>query len=146
MLLIAFTVDPYRPLTFTFSIMTVIFYIKNIIGFFTRMRTAFVKGVTERYQQQHGQAAKHGTLRTLTSIVQAELHDVGLTTPQIVSRAFSSWKRSILSEIYLCHACSYQEIEDGNARTGMGGVCGDHDGDAAAHSCADGTAPVLLRS
>eukprot|EP01047_Picozoa_sp_COSAG01_P028144 COSAG01_NODE_1881_length_8990_cov_36.296142_3_plen_59_part_00 len=25
---------------------------------------------------------------------------------------------SILTEIYLCHACSYQEIEDGNARPG----------------------------
>jgi hypothetical protein len=35
-----------------------------------------------------------------------------------VSRAFPSWKRSILTEIYLCHACSYQEIEDGSARTG----------------------------
>eukprot|EP01049_Picozoa_sp_SAG25_P003024 SAG25_NODE_165_length_13094_cov_31.386149_12_plen_337_part_00 len=35
-----------------------------------------------------------------------------------VSRAFPSWKRSILTEIYLCHACSYQEIEDGNARAG----------------------------
>jgi hypothetical protein len=34
-----------------------------------------------------------------------------------VSRAFPSWKRSILTEIYLCHACSYQGIEDGNART-----------------------------
>jgi hypothetical protein len=29
--------------------------------------------------------------------------------------------RSILTEIYLCHACSYHEIEDGNARAGGGG-------------------------
>jgi hypothetical protein len=35
-----------------------------------------------------------------------------------VSRAFPSWNRSILTEIYLCHACSYHETEDGNARTG----------------------------
>jgi hypothetical protein len=35
-----------------------------------------------------------------------------------VSQAFPSWKRSILTEIYLCHACSYHEIEDGNARAG----------------------------
>jgi hypothetical protein len=35
------------------------------------------------------------------------------------ARAFPYWNRSILTEIYLCHACSYlQEIEDGNARTG----------------------------
>jgi hypothetical protein len=27
-----------------------------------------------------------------------------------VGRAFPSWNRSILTEIYLCHACSYQEI------------------------------------
>jgi hypothetical protein len=33
-------------------------------------------------------------------------------------RAFPSCKRSILTEIYLCHACSYHEIEDGNARAG----------------------------
>jgi small GTP-binding protein len=37
-----------------------------------------------------------------------------------VSRAFPSCARSILTEIYLCHACSCQEIEDGNAaRAGM---------------------------
>jgi hypothetical protein len=35
-----------------------------------------------------------------------------------VSRAFPSWKRSILTEIFLCHACSYHETEDGNARAG----------------------------
>eukprot|EP01047_Picozoa_sp_COSAG01_P076813 COSAG01_NODE_13619_length_1557_cov_17.990398_3_plen_112_part_00 len=36
-----------------------------------------------------------------------------------VSRAFPSWNRSILTEIYLCHACASQEIEDGNARAGQ---------------------------
>eukprot|EP01047_Picozoa_sp_COSAG01_P046042 COSAG01_NODE_4291_length_5167_cov_3.885556_2_plen_188_part_00 len=45
----------------------------------------------------------------------------------VVSRAFPSWNRSILTEIYLCHACSYHEIGDGNARTGAlphaGHVC-----------------------
>jgi hypothetical protein len=35
-----------------------------------------------------------------------------------VSRAFPSWKRSLLTEIYLCHACSDHEIEDGNAWAG----------------------------
>jgi hypothetical protein len=30
----------------------------------------------------------------------------------VVSRAFSSCTRSILTEIYLCHACSCQEIEE----------------------------------
>jgi hypothetical protein len=38
---------------------------------------------------------------------------------EAASRAFPSWNRSILTEIYLCRACSsYHEIEDGNARTG----------------------------
>jgi hypothetical protein len=35
-----------------------------------------------------------------------------------VSRAFPPWNRSILTEMYLCHACSCHEIEDGNAWTG----------------------------
>jgi hypothetical protein len=39
---------------------------------------------------------------------------------QPVSRAFSSWNRSILTEIYPCHACSDHEFEDGNARAGTG--------------------------
>jgi hypothetical protein len=38
--------------------------------------------------------------------------------PTRVSRAFPSWNRSMLTDIYLCHACSYQEIENGSARTG----------------------------
>eukprot|EP01047_Picozoa_sp_COSAG01_P037344 COSAG01_NODE_2962_length_6786_cov_21.580544_3_plen_153_part_00 len=40
--------------------------------------------------------------------------------PWTVSRPFPSWSRSILTEIYLCHACSCQQIniEGGNARTG----------------------------
>jgi hypothetical protein len=29
-----------------------------------------------------------------------------------VSRPFPSWNRSILTEMYLCHACSYPELED----------------------------------
>eukprot|EP01047_Picozoa_sp_COSAG01_P000834 COSAG01_NODE_16_length_40091_cov_15.728646_47_plen_137_part_00 len=37
-----------------------------------------------------------------------------------MSRAFPSWDRSILTEIYRCHDCSCHEIEDGhvNARAG----------------------------
>eukprot|EP01047_Picozoa_sp_COSAG01_P051484 COSAG01_NODE_5318_length_4337_cov_11.889571_7_plen_138_part_01 len=37
-----------------------------------------------------------------------------------VSRAFPSWKRSIVTEIYLlvCHTCSHHGAEDGNARAG----------------------------
>jgi hypothetical protein len=30
-----------------------------------------------------------------------------------VSGAFPSWKRSMSTEIYLCHACSCHEVEDG---------------------------------
>ena len=29
----------------------------------------------------------------------------------LVSRPFPSWNRSILTEIYLCHACSYHEVQ-----------------------------------
>jgi hypothetical protein len=35
-----------------------------------------------------------------------------------VSRPFPSWNRSILAEIYLCHACSNHDIEDGHGRAG----------------------------
>jgi hypothetical protein len=35
-----------------------------------------------------------------------------------VSRAFPSWNRSILTDIYLCQACSDHAIEHGNARIG----------------------------
>eukprot|EP01047_Picozoa_sp_COSAG01_P099097 COSAG01_NODE_29175_length_643_cov_1.343750_1_plen_178_part_10 len=38
----------------------------------------------------------------------------------VVSRPFPSWNRSILTEIYRCHACSYHEIEDENGRAGTG--------------------------
>eukprot|EP01047_Picozoa_sp_COSAG01_P111992 COSAG01_NODE_40764_length_459_cov_67.063889_1_plen_121_part_10 len=36
-----------------------------------------------------------------------------------MSPAFPSCTRSILTEIYLCHACSCHAIEDGNAWTGI---------------------------
>eukprot|EP01047_Picozoa_sp_COSAG01_P026883 COSAG01_NODE_1748_length_9329_cov_99.035861_11_plen_286_part_00 len=42
----------------------------------------------------------------------------GSSTWTVVSRAFPSWNRSILTEIHLCHACFHHEIENGNARTG----------------------------
>jgi hypothetical protein len=35
-----------------------------------------------------------------------------LSGARLVSRAFPSCTRSILTEIYLCHACSDHEIED----------------------------------
>jgi hypothetical protein len=43
-----------------------------------------------------------------------------LEKADLVSRAFQSWKRSILTEIYLCHACSDHGIEgmETNARAG----------------------------
>jgi hypothetical protein len=47
--------------------------------------------------------------------------------PSTVSRPFSSWNRPMLTEIYLCHACSYHEIEDGNGRAGRR-ACAAHRG------------------
>jgi hypothetical protein len=40
----------------------------------------------------------------------------------MASAPFPSWNRSILTDIYLCHACSYHEIEDGNGAPGGGGL------------------------
>jgi hypothetical protein len=42
-----------------------------------------------------------------------------LGTPEGVSGAFPSLTRFILTEIYLCHACYCQEIEDDEARRPM---------------------------
>jgi hypothetical protein len=45
----------------------------------------------------------------------------GLPGRRGVGRAFPSWKRCILTEIYLlCHACSYHEVEGGIAARGRG--------------------------
>eukprot|EP01047_Picozoa_sp_COSAG01_P040508 COSAG01_NODE_3416_length_6122_cov_11.318114_3_plen_105_part_00 len=38
-----------------------------------------------------------------------------------MSRPFSSWNRPILTEIYLCHACSCHKMEDRNGRAGSCG-------------------------
>jgi hypothetical protein len=57
-------------------------------------------------------------------------------TPELsegaVSRPFSSWNRSILTDIYLCHACSCQEI----LRTETAGQGGGVSADAAASALA----------
>jgi hypothetical protein len=65
--------------------------------------------------------------------------------PAAVSRAFPSWNRSILTEIYLCHTCSYQEIEDekrpgrtAHAPTIARGAWSSHDGVSAGHWAAAG--------
>eukprot|EP01047_Picozoa_sp_COSAG01_P068619 COSAG01_NODE_9957_length_2292_cov_7.086183_2_plen_336_part_00 len=60
----------------------------------------------------------------------------------IVSRAFPSCTRSILTDIYLCHAWSGHEIKDGNARPGRGGLHGDA-GQRAAGAAAQGAAGQL---
>jgi hypothetical protein len=64
--------------------------------------------------------------RCYSDVVQSSVSAPSSTLPPPpplrVSQAFPSWNRSMLTEIYLCHACSYQAIEDGNARTG--GVVG----------------------
>jgi hypothetical protein len=48
-------------------------------------------------------------------------HPAHVTALCTVSRALPSWNRSILTEIYLCHARSDHEIEDGHGRTGAAG-------------------------
>jgi hypothetical protein len=54
----------------------------------------------------------HTRIKELTSKTDV---DRSVVTRAAVSRAFPSWDRSILTEIYLCHACSYHhEVEDGN--------------------------------
>ena len=47
---------------------------------------------------------------TQTLMHAAGAHDIVWANLSFVSRPFPSWNRSILTEIYLCHACSGQEI------------------------------------
>eukprot|EP01047_Picozoa_sp_COSAG01_P037083 COSAG01_NODE_2926_length_6839_cov_5.363353_6_plen_272_part_00 len=44
--------------------------------------------------------------------------DAAAVFDEAVSRVFPSCTRSILTESYLCHGCSCQEIKDGNTRAG----------------------------
>eukprot|EP01047_Picozoa_sp_COSAG01_P041051 COSAG01_NODE_3499_length_6004_cov_2.645047_2_plen_116_part_00 len=62
-------------------------------------------------------------LESLFSSICAGHRDSDAAIAQAVdqaSRAFPSWNRPILTEIYLCHDCSYHEVEDGNAWAGGG--------------------------
>jgi hypothetical protein len=52
------------------------------------------------------------------------LRTAGLCT-QLVSWAFSSLRRSILTQIYQCHASSCHELENQNACTGAGAQAGE---------------------
>jgi hypothetical protein len=68
-----------------------------------------------------------------------------------VSRAFPSWNRSISTEIYLCHACSGHEIEDGSARTGreqllLAGVPAQSSGSLATYQSARRRAKTYLKT
>eukprot|EP01047_Picozoa_sp_COSAG01_P008474 COSAG01_NODE_335_length_18690_cov_7.693185_2_plen_656_part_00 len=70
-------------------------------------------------QQLAAAAAQHAAeVAELLSAHRAELSASQEACAEAVSRAFPSWNRSILTEIFLCHACSDQEIEDGNGRAG----------------------------
>jgi hypothetical protein len=71
----------------------------------------------------HGVSISIATMDLLGRLLSEPAFDVLRTKEQlgyVVSRAFSSWNRSISTEIYLCHACSDHEIEDGNGRAGVG--------------------------
>jgi hypothetical protein len=45
--------------------------------------------------------------------------NIGVASSDSASAPFPSWNRSILTEIYLCHACYYHETEDGNGAPGL---------------------------
>jgi hypothetical protein len=55
----------------------------------------------------------------------AQHHDRAADAPLLVSGAFFIFDavRSILTEIYICHICSGQEIEDGSASAGQSCRC-----------------------
>ena len=57
---------------------------------------------------QHWPAAYERCKAGTSAIVERAISEGRL---QVSGGAFPSWKRSILTEIYLCHACFYHEIE-----------------------------------
>jgi hypothetical protein len=77
-----------------------------------RMREGMAAQEQERMRRQLGPLGAALTLREANSrrLAAAELAGDGyvMMAPTTVSRPFPSWNRSILTEIYLCHACSYQ--------------------------------------
>jgi hypothetical protein len=68
-----------------------------------------------------------------------------LSSSNGASAPFPSWNRSILTEIYLCHACYYHEIEDGNGAPGGGGGPRSGSRRRAASASRDATRPASAR-
>eukprot|EP01047_Picozoa_sp_COSAG01_P034914 COSAG01_NODE_2646_length_7319_cov_2.926316_2_plen_74_part_00 len=67
----------------------------------------------------YGLSTSGGSYTTLGQLDQETPTTTRSGLEAIVSRAFiPSWNRSMLTEIYLCQACLYHEVEGGNARTG----------------------------
>jgi hypothetical protein len=62
------------------------------------LRHEWVAALKAATEKQHGARATGAT------------HNPLATAACAVRQAFSSWSRSMLSEIYLCHTCSCQEI------------------------------------
>jgi hypothetical protein len=87
----------------------------------TQARLCDVDGLTQAQLAQHG-----GQLfMTIDSFCQRRgltVRDRGGGSAAITaaSAPFPSWNRSILTEVYLCHACSDHVIEDGNGPPGAG--------------------------
>lgn len=65
-------------------ILTIVFYIINVINSFTRLRKAFIKGVTERYCEKHpNYKKKRSSMAMLSRTVHDELDRVGLSVKMI---------------------------------------------------------------
>jgi hypothetical protein len=86
-----------------------------------------VDGMAEVYRRwQHQFAASFHFVSASPWQLQPELQDFARSQGfppasyhlKSASAPFPSWSRSILTEIYLCHACSYHVIEDGNGAPG----------------------------
>jgi hypothetical protein len=87
-------------------------------------------GSTSRTRRQsvvHGGGSNGNALPLLFVLLGAQKHYICLcarraeAAAEEASAPFPSWNRSILTEIYLCHACSGHESEGGNGAPGAGG-------------------------
>ena len=91
-IVVAVTVDPWRPLTATAVICTIVFYIVHSISAFTKMRKKFVAGVKARYLAKHKDLTdakdKKKIMAKLSELIQDEVEANGLSFGGIAIAVF----------------------------------------------------------
>jgi hypothetical protein len=85
---LAITVDPYRPLSVLTITLTLVFYIINSVEVYKRQRKKFTSSVKAQYLAKHGTDSKNKherkkSMQMLKDLIDEELEAVGLSTGRI---------------------------------------------------------------